>query len=105
MGEREYIIKGLRNFLENLSKDLKIDKIIFFGSRANGTATTESDIDLIIVSKDFGKLNFIERTAKMYDYWQLDMPVDFLCFTPIEFEKLRKRVSIVSEALKEGIVI
>jgi len=32
-------------------------------------------------------------------------PVDFLCYTPEEFEKLRKRISIVSVALKTGIEI
>jgi hypothetical protein len=31
--------------------------------------------------------------------------VDFICYTPEEFEKLKKEVSIVSEALKEGIEI
>jgi hypothetical protein len=31
--------------------------------------------------------------------------VDFICYTPEEFEKLKKEVSIVSEAFKEGIEI
>ena len=37
--------------------------------------------------------------------WPLDLPADFICYTPEEFEKLKKEVSIVSEALKEGIEI
>jgi hypothetical protein len=41
----------------------------------------------------------------MYDFWDLNYPVDFLCYTPEEFNKLKKEVSIVSEALKEGIEI
>jgi hypothetical protein len=34
-----------------------------------------------------------------------DLSADFICYTPEEFEKLKKEVSIVSEALKEGIEI
>jgi hypothetical protein len=41
----------------------------------------------------------------MYDYWELRYPVDFLCYTPKEFEREKKKVSIVSEALREGIEI
>jgi hypothetical protein len=41
----------------------------------------------------------------MYDFCDLNYPVDFLCYTPEEFNKLKKEVSIVSEALKEGIEI
>ena len=41
----------------------------------------------------------------MYDYWNLDYPVDFLCYTPEEFEKKKKEISIVKEAVKEGIDI
>ncbi len=99
------IMKELKSFKEDLKKDFPDEKIIFFGSRALGRAGPDSDVDLIIVSKNFGKLNFIKRAARMYDYWNLNYPVDFLCYTPNEFRALKGRISIVSEALKEGIVI
>jgi len=35
----------------------------------------------------------------------MDYPVDFLCYTPEEFEEKRKEISIVRQALKEGVVI
>ncbi len=82
-----------------------IQKIIFFGSRAEGKFSDESDVDIVIVSPDFRDMNFFERVARMYDYWDLDLPVDFLCYTPEEFNKLKNRVSIVREALKHGIEI
>jgi len=105
MGKKEDIIKGLKNFLEELNKDFEIDKVIFFGSRANGNSTKDSDIDLIIVSDDFKEMNFFERVSRMYDYWVLDYPVDFLCYTKEEFKNLKKRISIVKMALEEGIEI
>ncbi len=104
MGEKKYL-KELRQFSIDLRKDFLIDRVIFFGSRASGEEREDSDIDLIIVSDDFESMSFFERVAKMYDYWNLRIPVDFICYTRKEFNSLKKRVSIVKEALEEGIVI
>ena len=59
----------------------------------------------MIVSKQFKKLKFRKRASKMYDYWNLDYPVDFLCYTPEEFNKLKNRITIVKEAVETGIEI
>lgn len=98
-------MRELQVFKTRIDKDFSVKKMIFFGSRARGEEHEDSDIDLIIVSDEFKSLNFIKRAAKMYDCWDLDYPVDFLCFTPEEFEKKTRGVSIVSEAVKEGIEI
>jgi len=50
-------------------------------------------------------MSFFERGAAMYNYWDLKMPVDFICYTEEEFNTLRKKISIVKEALKNGIII
>ncbi|MEM2918091.1 MAG: nucleotidyltransferase domain-containing protein [Candidatus Altiarchaeota archaeon] len=105
MGGREHIIEKLKEFKERLSKDIPIERLILFGSRVHSKSRRDSDVDLIIVSPKFRKLDFFQRGAKMYNYWTLNLPVDFLCYTPEEFEKLSKGVTIVSEAIKEGIVI
>ena len=88
-----------------MSERIDITKIIFFGSMATGESHKDSDIDLIIVSQSFRKVSFWKRAIALYDYWDLDYPVDFLCLTPEEFEKRRKQVGIVSEAVKGGIEI
>ena len=98
-------ISLIKEFIDKLKKDYKVEKIVFFGSRATGKAHKDSDIDLIIVSDDFNGMNRIERGARMYDYWPWLIPVDFLCYTSKEFNILQKRVSIVKEALNEGIVV
>ena len=81
------------------------EKIIVFGSFARGDFGEHSDVDLLLVSKKFRKKNFRERFRGLWLKWDHDLPVDFIPYTPEEFEKLRKRVSIVSEALREGIEI
>lgn len=100
-GRISKIEKELINF-KNKLKPLPVKRLIFFGSRAKGKAHAYSDIDLIVVSPIFKKLNFLQRSAKMYNYWMLDMPVDFLCYTPEEFKRKAKEISIVRAAIKEG---
>lgn len=79
--------------------------MIFFGSKAEGKGDKHSDIDLIIVSKKFNKIRPIERGLNLYDYWKIDSPVDFLCYTPEEFKMAIHRIGLVAHALKNGIII
>ena len=104
MAEKKYLTY-LTKFKRNLSRYIFIDKMLFFGSRVNGKPRRWSDFDLIIVSNEFkGKKSF-ERPVGFHDCWTIDYPVDFLCYTPEEFKKLSKQVTIVSEAVKHGIEI
>jgi len=105
MDRKTALIKNLRSFKKKVDKDFKLEKVIFFGSRAKGKARRYSDVDLILVSSTFKKMDFVERGAKMYNYWDIHHPVDFLCYTPEEFNKLKKQTTIVQEAVKEGIEV
>jgi predicted nucleotidyltransferase len=105
MDRKNAVIGKLKSFKEILGKDMRIEKMILFGSYATGKTHKWSDIDLIIVSPKFRRMNFFRRGAKMYDYWMLDYPVDFLCYTPEEFGRMKRQTTIVSEALKNGIAI
>ncbi|MBL7206108.1 MAG: nucleotidyltransferase domain-containing protein [Candidatus Aenigmarchaeota archaeon] len=105
MGKKESVIKSLKDFKKSLSKDFPVKRMLLFGSYASGKPRKDSDIDLIIVSSKFKRLNFIKRGAKMYGYWKIRFPVDFLCYTPKEFNKLKKRPTIVKEAIDNGIEI
>lgn len=102
---KKKIHERLRQFKESVSRDYPIRECILFGSQATGHVHRDSDIDLIIVSPKFKRLDGFQRAAKMYDYWDLQYPVDFLCYTPEEFNKLKKRITIVKQAVEEGIEI
>ncbi|MEK6924524.1 MAG: nucleotidyltransferase domain-containing protein [Candidatus Micrarchaeota archaeon] len=95
----------LITFFKSISGKLGLQRVILFGSRAEGTAGKESDYDFILVSGKFEGKKFHERPAQLYHAWNLDAPADFVCLTPKEFESKAKRVSIVSHALKHGITI
>jgi hypothetical protein len=105
MGKGKSVIEKLKEFAKKVSGEIPIKQMILFGSRAEGKTGRDRDIDLIIVSPKFRGMDFFSRGAMMYDYWDLNYPVDFLCYTPEEFNKLKKMMTIVREAKKEGIVI
>ena len=105
MSKRTNLTENLKDFLKELEKDFDIDKFVLFGSMATGKNKETSDVDLIIVSNDFEGMNFFERASKVSDYWDLDLPVDFLCYTKKEFAILKNRISIASKALEEGVLI
>jgi len=98
-------MKRLREFKE-IAKKYQVERIILFGSRATGKIKESSDVDLIVVSKEKEKLELLQA---LYHEWhinqRIDLPVDFICYTPEEFEKKEGGISIVSLALKEGIEI
>ncbi len=83
--------------------DLK--NLILFGSRASQKFHKNSDFDFIVVSDDFKNIDAINRPGKTYDYWTLDFPVDFLCFTPDEIEKKKNMPGVIRNALKTGVEI
>jgi len=104
MGKREDLITGLESFRKKLSGFIPVTEMILFGSRATGKAGKESDVDLLVVSPAFKNMKSA-RGKGLYDFWDLDYPVDFICYTPEEFEEQKKQVSLVRMALKEGIEI
>lgn len=105
MGRKRIIVKQLEEFKKKVSKEFPLDKVILFGSQAKGKVHKWSDVDLVLVSSKFHKLDFEKRGAKMYDYWDLNYPVDFLCYTPEEFERKKAGFTIVREAVETGIEI
>ena len=99
------LIRNLRKFRRKIGKRYAIERMILFGSRVRGDARRDSDVDLILVSPRFRRKNAIDRASPFYLEWDLPYPVDFLCYTPEEFEARSRRVTIVREALREGMSI
>ena len=99
------LIRDLRRFRRKVSQQFGVEKMILFGSRARGEAHEYSDVDLIVVSAKFRRKNIVERASPLHMEWELDLPVDFLCYTPEELRRLSRRPTLVREALRDGIPI
>lgn len=60
------VIKEIKDYGKLLkTKNVKVEKLILFGSYAKGTQKPWSDIDLCVVSPQFGKNRFEERVKLM----------------------------------------
>ena len=93
----------VRSHLPVLRERLAPLRAIAFGSRARGDALSTSDLDLILVSPRFSVVPFLKRPVAVLE--ALDYPggLEFLCYTPEEFEEKREEFGIVRVALEEGI--
>jgi predicted nucleotidyltransferase len=84
---------------------LRPQRVIVFGSYGKGTATEDSDLDVLaIVETDLPRS---ERRAGIPAYLPDSLvPLDLLVHTPEEVEEhARDRFSLVSSALRRGRVV
>jgi len=96
---RRYVEANWQRILELFAPQ----HLIAFGSRVNGSAKPESDIDLIIVSDVFEGIPFLERSRKFNEQVPWHLRVDAWCYTVKEFEQLRRQVGVVADACREGL--
>jgi uncharacterized protein len=99
--------KKLSEIINKILEVIIPDKIILFGSRARGDNRPDSDYDLLIIKS--GVENKRKTAQKIYRILiNVDTPagVDIIVKTPEDIEKSKdKVVSVVKEAIKEGIVV
>lgn len=95
----------IRMFLRKVKKKFAPSKVILFGSRARGDYLIDSDYDLLIVSDKFSKYDWHQRMVEVIKLTEGKFSLDVICLTEEEFEKRKKELSIVNEAVKEGVVL
>jgi predicted nucleotidyltransferase len=89
--ERAKEIKEIiSSFKEALEKNgVKAEKIILFGSHAKGAAGENSDIDLVVISRDFAGMSFKRRCEVLgRAITEVMEPIEPLAYTPEEFKNL-----------------
>ena len=90
---------------KRIARNFKPQKIILFGSYANGIPTEESDLDLLIVKdSDFPSRLQNRKVRKILS--DLRVPVDVIVKTPEEFQTYRNIIgTVIYPANKFGKVI
>ncbi len=97
------VLAQVTRFLQAVGERYRLQKAILFGSRARGDHFQHSDIDLLLVSGDFAGIPFPDRPSQLYVYWEGELPLEMLCYTPEEFERKRQMIGLVRDAVREGI--
>jgi hypothetical protein len=96
-------MEELREIQEQIVKLCAPEKILLFGSRAKGTATARSDIDLCVIASTTNKRALL---TDLYCDTQSDTPIDFLLYTPEEWDQcVSDYQSFAHKLNQEGIVL
>jgi len=103
--DRKKIDRIIRIYLKDLSKKIKVDKAILFGSAVSGRVNSDSDIDLLILSAAFTKMSTSERFDVLYASRRSEetqfMPMDIFGLTPQEYNQA-SCLSIAGEIKETG---
>ncbi len=104
------IIKEVSESLKELlqQRNITLYKIVIFGSFARGMSREDSDIDIIVVSKDFRDKSIFERVELTTGIGRelvrrFSKPFDIMYYSDEEWE--RGGSLIINEAKKRGVVI
>ena len=103
--KKDNAMRLLEIFIKKVRTVIRVDKFILFGSRARGDYSERSDIDLIIISKDFENVKSFKRSPALYLLWDAPYDIDIICLTPREFAQKITEVGIMRQAAAEGIEI
>ncbi|MEK6924073.1 MAG: nucleotidyltransferase domain-containing protein [Candidatus Micrarchaeota archaeon] len=95
----------LTALVADIRKLYKGARIMLFGSRARGMARKDSDYDLIIISKKFGRTPFVNRAGVIWRNSWVVIAADLLCYTPEEFARVSKESFIIKDALKHAVAL
>ena len=81
------------------------DQIILFGSRARGTGSADSDVDLLVVMPVRGSIR-AKRVEMRVALHEFRVPKDIILATPEEVAQARWLAgTIIQPALQEGIIL
>jgi predicted nucleotidyltransferase len=91
-----------KKVLPVLESEFKPETVIIFGSRVTGSAQEGSDIDVFIISQLFKDIPFIKRMPMVLRKTRFEKHVDYICYTPTEFENIKDKSSVIMDALENG---
>lgn len=97
------IKEELEGYCKNVIERFNPVCIILYGSRAKGTFTDTSDLDIIVISNNFEN-DFLARIKYLIDSNTSMFPIEPLGYTEAEFETMLQSFKITAlDAVKEGI--
>jgi len=101
--DKKYALEAIKSFTSELRKQIRIEKLILFGSYASGAQREDSDIDIVIISPDFEKMDFMDRLELLGRTKAVVFePIDAMGLTPEEWESGEY---LISDFAKEGEVV
>ena len=94
----------VKKIVRRIARSVKPERIILFGSKADGTDREESDVDLLVIYRGpLGKRQVLLQIRELFPH--PDFSLDVLVLTPDEFESQKDVANTLArEAEDKGIV-
>ncbi len=89
--------------LPKIVEEFNPESVLIFGSRARGAANEDSDIDVIVVSSYFAEMPFLRRMPYVLRKVPFVKHVDYLCYSPDEYERIKDESAIIMDALEDSV--
>lgn len=89
-------MKQIREFSGRIAREFRPQRIVLFGSYANGSPTADSDVDLLVVLSHEGRA--VDKSVEIRMKLRPAFPLDLLVRTP---EKVLQRVSMGDAFLRD----
>ena len=97
-------LNDIEQFGKRIGEQFGAEKVILFGSHAEGTATEDSDVDLLVIVPFEGRS--VDQSVKIRMELRPAFPVDLIVRTP---EKVHQRIEMGDDfmraILEEGKVL
>lgn len=94
----------VKKFVDSLTaRGIRVEKAVLYGSYVLGKVHASSDIDIAIISPDFGQNRFEEGKLLMQIAWRIDPRIEAV---PISSESYEKDtwIPMIYEIRQKGIV-
>jgi predicted nucleotidyltransferase len=99
-GTRLVDARQIRSYCRIVAREFQPEKIILFGSYATGSATCDSDVDLVVVMPFRGSAT--DKVVEIRGRVEAPFPMDLLVWRP---KQVRKENSFTRSILREGKVM
>lgn len=97
---------SIKKYLETLrAKNIRIKTAILYGSYANGKADRDSDIDLAIISPDFGNDSFDEAILLRKLTRGIDLDISPRPYSEKQYKTAKKGDFLYDEIIRKGQVV
>jgi len=95
----------LEKYIETLKTQLNIETIVIFGSYLDGRFTVDSDIDILVVAKEFSKMDKLEAFKILSKpIWDVKLNIDPIPASPEEIRD-KQKASFLAEILNTGEIV
>lgn len=102
--DKKAVIEIVERFRRKIEEQgITPQKVILYGSHTTGKPAPESDIDVVVISEDFGGKSFWERVDVLSEaIYDLSAPLEAIAMTPDEWNRGE---SLVIDFAKNGEVL